>query len=267
MNRVVVGSAAAVHLGAMLRASIRFVLAASIVCAAAISAPGAAAQETTIPHLHWRTLDTRYFRFFFTADAAVDARRRLAHRRGPRRGDGARRQRAIEARDGDRRGSEQRVERLRAAAPRSSAHLPLANAARSGVVAGKWIVERSALDSRVCAHRAPHAGIAQSRSSPARAPPAREVRPRGAARTTLGERRLRHVRRGAGGPRHRTAARSGALCGAATVGDRRPAADVRRARRLRAIRGRRHGLLAGSAFLEWLAARNGDSSVVHSGGA
>jgi hypothetical protein len=70
VNRVVVGSAAAVHLGAMLRASIRFVLVASIVCAAAISAPGAAAQETTIPHLHWRTLDTRYFRFFFTADAA-----------------------------------------------------------------------------------------------------------------------------------------------------------------------------------------------------
>jgi len=70
VNRVVVRSVAVAHLGAMLRAVLRFVLPASIVCAAAIGAPGAAAQETTLPHLRWRTLDTRYFRFFFTADAA-----------------------------------------------------------------------------------------------------------------------------------------------------------------------------------------------------
>src|SRR5690348_6933226 len=70
VNRVVVGFVAAVHLGAMLRAVFRFVLAGSIVGATAFSAPGASAQETTLPHLRWRTLDTRYFRFFFTADAA-----------------------------------------------------------------------------------------------------------------------------------------------------------------------------------------------------
>ncbi|MEO7038581.1 MAG: hypothetical protein ABI446_01215 [Gemmatimonadaceae bacterium] len=40
-----------------------------MLCAAALAAGGAAAQQTTIPHLRWRTLDTRYFRFFFTADA------------------------------------------------------------------------------------------------------------------------------------------------------------------------------------------------------
>ncbi|MDQ2765744.1 MAG: hypothetical protein M3Y30_01190 [Gemmatimonadota bacterium] len=34
--------------------------------------PSAAlAQQTTLPHLRWRTLDTRYFRFFYTADAEV----------------------------------------------------------------------------------------------------------------------------------------------------------------------------------------------------
>jgi hypothetical protein len=47
----------------------RFVLLVSIVGVAALGAPGMAAQETTVPHLHWRTLDTRYFRFFFTANA------------------------------------------------------------------------------------------------------------------------------------------------------------------------------------------------------
>ncbi|MBK5187963.1 MAG: hypothetical protein JJD97_06930, partial [Gemmatimonadaceae bacterium] len=47
----------------------RFVLLCSIVCAAALWTAGAAAQQTTIPHLEWRTLDTSYFRFFFTADA------------------------------------------------------------------------------------------------------------------------------------------------------------------------------------------------------
>jgi hypothetical protein len=50
-------------------ARLRFFFVYSIVCAAMLSAPVAAAQQTTIPHLHWRTLDTRYFRFFFTADA------------------------------------------------------------------------------------------------------------------------------------------------------------------------------------------------------
>jgi hypothetical protein len=59
VNSVVVGSNAAVHLGAMLRAVLRFLLVGSIVCAAAFSAPGAGAQETTLPHLRWRTLDTR----------------------------------------------------------------------------------------------------------------------------------------------------------------------------------------------------------------
>lgn len=32
--------------------------------------PGAGAQQATIPTLHWRRLDTRYFRFFFTEDVA-----------------------------------------------------------------------------------------------------------------------------------------------------------------------------------------------------
>jgi hypothetical protein len=69
VNLIVVGTAAVDHLGAMLRAALRFVFLCSIVCAGALGAPSAAAQETTLPHLRWRTLDTRYFRFFFTADA------------------------------------------------------------------------------------------------------------------------------------------------------------------------------------------------------
>ncbi|MEP7066649.1 MAG: hypothetical protein ABI889_11490 [Gemmatimonadota bacterium] len=52
----------------MNRVATRFVLLCSIVCAAAFAAPGVEAQETTLPHLSWRTLDTRYFRFFFTDD-------------------------------------------------------------------------------------------------------------------------------------------------------------------------------------------------------
>jgi hypothetical protein len=48
----------------------RFFLVGSIVGAAVLRAPSAPAQQTTIPHLPWRTLDTRYFRFFFTEDAA-----------------------------------------------------------------------------------------------------------------------------------------------------------------------------------------------------
>jgi hypothetical protein len=70
VNHVVVGSMAVVHLGAMYRAVLRCVLLISIVGAAAFSASPAAAQQTTLPHLRWRTLDTRYFRFFFTADAS-----------------------------------------------------------------------------------------------------------------------------------------------------------------------------------------------------
>lgn len=42
----------------------------SIICAAALFANGARAQQTTIPHLHWRTLETRWFRFIYTDDAA-----------------------------------------------------------------------------------------------------------------------------------------------------------------------------------------------------
>ena len=70
VNHVVVGFGTTVHLGAMHRAALRFLLLFWIVCAATIGAPSLAAQETTLPHLHWRTLDTRYFRFFFTEDAA-----------------------------------------------------------------------------------------------------------------------------------------------------------------------------------------------------
>jgi hypothetical protein len=54
----------------MHRAAVRFVFLCSIVSAAVTCAPGLPAQETTLPHLRWRTLDTRYFRFFFTANAA-----------------------------------------------------------------------------------------------------------------------------------------------------------------------------------------------------
>ncbi len=70
MNHVVVGFAATVHLGAMHRPVLRFLLLSSIVCAAAVSARPLAAQETTLPHLRWRALDTRHFRFFFTVDEA-----------------------------------------------------------------------------------------------------------------------------------------------------------------------------------------------------
>lgn len=70
VNRIVVGTAAVDHLGAMFRAALRFVHLCSIVCAAALGARSVAAQEPTLPHLPWRTLDTRYFRFFFTADAS-----------------------------------------------------------------------------------------------------------------------------------------------------------------------------------------------------
>jgi len=55
----------------MFRDALRFVLRCLIVSAAALWPPAAAAQQTTLPHLHWRTLDTRYFRFFYTADAEV----------------------------------------------------------------------------------------------------------------------------------------------------------------------------------------------------
>jgi len=59
-----------VHLGAMTRAALRFFWWGSIVCAAALVARVAVAQQTTTPHLHWRTLDTRYFRFIYTDDVA-----------------------------------------------------------------------------------------------------------------------------------------------------------------------------------------------------
>ena len=52
----------------MSRAARRFFLGVSIVCAASC-ARSLAAQQTTLPHLAWRTVDTRYFRFFYTADA------------------------------------------------------------------------------------------------------------------------------------------------------------------------------------------------------
>ena len=51
----------------MSRAARRFFLGVSIVCAASC-ARSLAAQQTTLPHLAWRTVDTRYFRFFYTAD-------------------------------------------------------------------------------------------------------------------------------------------------------------------------------------------------------
>ena len=54
----------------MNHAARRFFLVGSIVGAAVLRVPSAPAQQTTIPHLPWRTLDTRYFRFFFTEDAA-----------------------------------------------------------------------------------------------------------------------------------------------------------------------------------------------------
>ncbi|MFI5242295.1 MAG: hypothetical protein ACHQRL_04730, partial [Gemmatimonadales bacterium] len=40
----------------------------AIACALLGSAP-VAAQQTTLPHLAWRTVDTRYFRIYFTANA------------------------------------------------------------------------------------------------------------------------------------------------------------------------------------------------------
>lgn len=79
VNRIVVGTASVDHLGAMVRAALRFVFLCSIVHAAVLGAPSAEAQETTLPHLHWRTLDTRHFRFLFTADAA-DWTREVASR-------------------------------------------------------------------------------------------------------------------------------------------------------------------------------------------
>ena len=53
----------------MIRDALRFFL-RCLVVTGALSCPAAAlAQQTTLPHLRWRTLDTRYFRFFYTADA------------------------------------------------------------------------------------------------------------------------------------------------------------------------------------------------------
>lgn len=46
----------------------RFVTLIAIACAS-LGPPHAAAQQTTLPHLAWRTVDTRYFRIYFTADA------------------------------------------------------------------------------------------------------------------------------------------------------------------------------------------------------
>lgn len=54
----------------MTRAAFRSFVLSSIVCASALAAPVATAQQTTTPHLHWRTLDTRYFRFIYTDDVA-----------------------------------------------------------------------------------------------------------------------------------------------------------------------------------------------------
>ncbi|MFI5243333.1 MAG: TolB family protein, partial [Gemmatimonadales bacterium] len=52
----------------MLAAASRFVTALAVACA--VLAPSrATAQQTTLPHLAWRTLDTRYFRIYFTRDA------------------------------------------------------------------------------------------------------------------------------------------------------------------------------------------------------
>jgi hypothetical protein len=53
----------------MLRDALRFSLRCLIVTMAALCPRAAAAQQVTLPHLAWRTLDTRYFRFFYTADA------------------------------------------------------------------------------------------------------------------------------------------------------------------------------------------------------
>jgi Tol biopolymer transport system component len=53
----------------MLRDAPRFFLRCLIVSAAALCPRAATAQNATLPHLPWRTLDTRYFRFFYTADA------------------------------------------------------------------------------------------------------------------------------------------------------------------------------------------------------
>jgi hypothetical protein len=53
----------------MLRDAPRFLVRCLIVTAAALCPAAAAAQQATLPHLAWRTLDTRYFRFFYTADA------------------------------------------------------------------------------------------------------------------------------------------------------------------------------------------------------
>ena len=54
----------------MHRVARRFVRWGSIVGAAVLCSSAAGAQQTTIPHLRWRTLDTRYFRFVYTDEVA-----------------------------------------------------------------------------------------------------------------------------------------------------------------------------------------------------
>jgi hypothetical protein len=58
----------AVILATMRDPGSRFVTLVAIVCALLCPA-SAAAQQTTLPHLAWRTLDTRHFRIYFTRDA------------------------------------------------------------------------------------------------------------------------------------------------------------------------------------------------------
>ena len=57
-----------VILATMIAAASRFVTSLAVTCALLTPAP-ATAQQTTLPHLAWRTLDTRYFRIYFTRDA------------------------------------------------------------------------------------------------------------------------------------------------------------------------------------------------------
>ena len=223
-----------------------------------------AAQQTTLPHLHWRTLDTRYFRFFSRTTPHPGRWRRVAHRRRTRCRCGARRQRAARERVAVIVEDPSNVQRfaLRSSIIRSSfSDRP----SRSRVAGGQWIMERSALDSRVCAHRASHARISQSWHTAPHESPAANARPGRAALAAMGSRGLRHLRRRSHRSRHRAPARRVAPSGAATMGHRGTAADLCRSGWLLHFEGGDMAYLAGSAFLEWLAVRNGTRASVISG--
>ena len=264
VNHVVVGCPAAVHLGAMCRDNLRFFVRCLIVSAVALWSPAAACAtgDAAPPAL----ADARHSLLpvlLFGRRGRLDARRGFTHRWRARRGGRAGRQQPRPAGDGDRGGSEQHLEWLCAAAARSSADLSLAHAPRPDHAARQRLVERSTLDPRVCAHRAAHARVAQSGRASPHASLSREARAARGEVATVGDGGLCDVCRGAHRAPDRTPHgiwRAAVLRQWAIEGQLPTYAALDGSGR---FEGGDMAYLAGSAFLEWLASSNGDSSVVH----